>query len=173
MYFASLTLSHESILVYTILQCSCPSVLNSHEFSMFILHISATLLRLWQVPVCWMSTYCSVLIHCNSFIMFFGCLYPCSLHWTSSVCDTTCLFVPCLKLYLPFIWWLVCHCYDRFSSPVGRQNRDGSEVGGILTTAHRGFSGCTHRCAGKPKRRDQDRASPRRRGRARSGTAEE
>ena len=63
-------------------------------------------------------------------------------------------------------------CYDRFSSPVGRQNRDGSEVGEILTTAHREFGGCAHRCAGKPKRRDQDRASPRRRGHARSGTAE-
>ena len=35
-----------------------------------------------------MSTYRSVLIHRNSVIMFFGCLYPCSLHWTSSVCDT-------------------------------------------------------------------------------------
>ena len=35
-----------------------------------------------------MSTYHSVLIHRNSVIMFFGCLYPCSLHWTSSVCDS-------------------------------------------------------------------------------------
>ena len=63
-------------------------------------------------------------------------------------------------------------CYDRFSSPVGTENRDGSEVGGILTIAHREFGGCAHRCAGKPKCRDQDRASPRRRGRARLGTAE-
>ena len=63
-------------------------------------------------------------------------------------------------------------CYDRFSSPVGTENRGGSEVGEILTTAHREFGGCAHRCAGKPKRRDQDQASPRRRGRARSGTAE-
>ena len=67
---------------------------------------------------------------------------------------------------------LAANCYDRFSSPVGRQNRGGSEVGGILTAVHREFGGCAHRCAGKPKRRDQDRASPRRRGRARSGTAE-
>ena len=64
------------------------------------------------------------------------------------------------------------HCYDRFSSPVGTENRGGSEVGEILTAAHREFGGCVHRCVGKPKRRDQDRASPRRRGRARSGTAE-
>ena len=63
-------------------------------------------------------------------------------------------------------------CYDRFSSPVRTENRDGSEVEEILTTAHREFGGCAHRCAGKPKRREQDRASPRRRGRARSGTAE-
>ena len=35
-----------------------------------------------------MSPYRSVLIHHNSVIMFFGCLYPCSLHWTSSVHDT-------------------------------------------------------------------------------------
>ena len=64
-------------------------------------------------------------------------------------------------------------CYDWFSSPVGTENRGSSEVGGILTTAHREFSGCAHHCAGKPKRRDQDQASLRRRGRARSGTAEE
>ena len=63
-------------------------------------------------------------------------------------------------------------CYDRFSSPVGTENRGGSEVGGILTAAYREFGGCAHRCAGKPKRRDQDRASPRRRGRTRLGTAE-
>ena len=63
-------------------------------------------------------------------------------------------------------------CYDRFSSPVGTENRDGSEVEEILTTAHREFGGCAHHCVGKPKRRDQDRASPRRRERARSGTAE-
>ena len=69
-------------------------------------------------------------------------------------------------------FYLHSKCYDRFSSPVGRQNRGGSEVGEILTTAHREFGGCAHRCAGKPMRRDQDRASPRRRGRARSGTAE-
>ena len=63
-------------------------------------------------------------------------------------------------------------CYDQFSSPVGTENRDGLKVEEILTAAHREFSGCAHRCAGKPKRRDQDRASPRRRGHARSGTAE-
>ena len=63
-------------------------------------------------------------------------------------------------------------CYDRFSSPVGTENRDGSEVEEILTAVHREFGGCAHHCVGKPKRRDQDRASPRRRGRARSGTAE-
>ena len=27
-------------------------------------------------------------------------------------------------------------CYDRFCLPVGTEQRDGSEVGGILTTAH-------------------------------------
>ena len=27
-------------------------------------------------------------------------------------------------------------CYNQFSLPVGRWNRDGSEVRGILTTAH-------------------------------------
>ena len=64
-------------------------------------------------------------------------------------------------------------CYDRFSSPVGTENRGGLEVREILTTVHREFGGCTHCCTGKPKRREQDRASPRRRGRARSGTAEE
>ena len=53
------------------------------------------------------------------------------------------------------------------------QNRDGSEVGGILTTAHREFGGCAHCCAGKLKCREQDQASPRRRGHARSGIAEE
>ena len=61
------------------------------------------------------------------------------------------------------------------SSP--RRSGDGtensSEVGGILTTAHQEFGGCTHRCVGKPKHREQDRASPRRRGCARLGTAEE
>ena len=57
-------------------------------------------------------------------------------------------------------------CYDRFSSLVGTENRGGSEVRGILTTAYQEFSGCAHCCAGKPKRREQDRASPRRRGRA-------
>ena len=64
-------------------------------------------------------------------------------------------------------------CYDRFSSLVGTENRGGSEVEEILTAAHREFGGCAQRCAGKPKCRDQDRASPRRRGHARSGTAEE
>ena len=63
-------------------------------------------------------------------------------------------------------------CYDRFSSPVGDKTENGSEVGGILTTAHREFGGCTHCCAGKPKRREQDQADPRRRGHTRSGTAE-
>ena len=71
-----------------------------------------------------------------------------------------------LQVYVPF------NCYDQFSSPVGRRNRDGSEVGGILTTAHQGFGGCAHRCAGKPKHREQDRVSLRRRGCIRSGTAE-
>ena len=47
-------------------------------------------------------------------------------------------------------------CYDRFSSPVRMENRERSEVGGILTIAHREFGGCAHRCTGKPKRRDQD-----------------
>ena len=64
-------------------------------------------------------------------------------------------------------------CYDRFSSPVGTENRGGSEVEEILAAAHREFSGCAHRCVRKPKHREQDRASPRRRGRTRSGTAEE
>ena len=64
-------------------------------------------------------------------------------------------------------------CYDRFSSPVRTENRGGLEVRGILTTAHQGFGGCTHCCAGKPKCRDQDRASPRRRGHTQLGTAEE
>ena len=36
------------------------------------------------------------------------------------------------------------------------QNRDGSEVRKILTTVHREFSDCAHRCAGKPKCREQD-----------------
>ena len=49
-------------------------------------------------------------------------------------------------------------CYDRFSSPVGTENRGGSEVREILTAAHREFGGCAHCCAGKPKRREQDRA---------------
>ena len=48
------------------------------------------------------------------------------------------------------------NCYDRFSSPVGTENRDGSEVEEILTIVHRGFGGCTHRCAGKPKHREKD-----------------
>ena len=60
-------------------------------------------------------------------------------------------------------------CYDRFSLPVGDRTENGLEVGKILTAAHRKFSGC----AGKPKCREQDQASPRRRGHARSGTAEE
>ena len=64
-------------------------------------------------------------------------------------------------------------CYDRFSLPVGTENRGGSEVEEILTAAHREFGGCAHRCAGKPKRREQDRASLRRRGHTRLGTAEE
>ena len=63
-------------------------------------------------------------------------------------------------------------CYDQFSLPVGRQNRGGSGVREILTAVHQEFSGCAHCCVGKPKRRDQDRASPRRRGRTWSGTAE-
>ena len=63
-------------------------------------------------------------------------------------------------------------CYNRFPSLVGTENRGGSEVKEILTTAYREFGGCAHRCMGKPKRREQDRAGPRRRGRARSGTAE-
>ena len=63
-------------------------------------------------------------------------------------------------------------CYDWFSSPVGTENRGGSEVKEILTAAHQEFGGCAHRCVGKPKRREQDRADPRRRGCARSGTAE-
>ena len=50
-------------------------------------------------------------------------------------------------------------CYDRFSSPVGMENRGGSEVGEILTAAHQKFGGCAHRCVGKLKRREQDRAS--------------
>ena len=47
-------------------------------------------------------------------------------------------------------------CYDRFSSPVGTENRGGSEVEEILTAVHREFGGCAHRCTGKPKRREQD-----------------
>ena len=35
-------------------------------------------------------------------------------------------------------------------------NRDGSEVGEILTTVHQEFSGCAHCCMGKPKCREQD-----------------
>ena len=50
-------------------------------------------------------------------------------------------------------------CYDRFSSPVGTENGGGSEVEEILTAALREFGGCAHRCVGKPKRREQDRAS--------------
>ena len=72
-----------------------------------------------------------------------------------------------------FSFAIVATCYDRFSSPVGTENRGGSEVEEILTAAHREFGGCAHCCAGKPKRREQDQADPRRRGRARSGTAEE
>ena len=57
-------------------------------------------------------------------------------------------------------WYLSCGlawlCYDWFSSPVGTENRGGSEVGEILTAAHREFGGCAHRCAGKPKCREQD-----------------
>ena len=52
------------------------------------------------------------------------------------------------------------------------QNRDNSEIGEILTTAHREFGGCAHHCAGKPKRRAQDWASLRRRGCVWSGIAE-
>ena len=51
---------------------------------------------------------------------------------------------------------VVALCYDRFSSPVRTENRDGSEVGEILTAAHREFGGCAHRCTGKLKRREQD-----------------
>ena len=76
-----------------------------------------------------------------------------------------------LHLVMGFSWTVV-YCYDWFSSPVGRQNRGGSEVGEILTTVHREFGGCAHRCVGKLKCRGQDRASPRRRGCAQSGTAE-
>ena len=64
-------------------------------------------------------------------------------------------------------------CYNRFSLLVGTENKGGLEVREILTTVYREFSGCAHRCAGKLKRREQDRASPKRRGRVRSGTAEE
>ena len=63
-------------------------------------------------------------------------------------------------------------CYDWFSSPVRMENRGGSEVGKILTAAYQEFGGCAHRCAGKPERREQDRASQRRRGCARSGIPE-
>ena len=35
-------------------------------------------------------------------------------------------------------------------------NRDGSEIREILTTVHQDFGGCTHRCAGKLKHREQD-----------------
>ena len=63
-------------------------------------------------------------------------------------------------------------CYDWFSSPVRNGTENGSEVREIWTTAHQEFSGCTHCCAGKPKRREQDQANPRRRGHARLGTAE-
>ena len=53
--------------------------------------------------------------------------------------------------------YLILHfCYDQFSSPVGMENRGGSEVKEILTTAYREFGGCAHRCAGKLKRREQD-----------------
>ena len=62
-------------------------------------------------------------------------------------------------------------CYDQFSLPVRTENRGGSEVEEILTAVHRKFGGCAHRCAGKPKCRGQDQASPRRRGHAQSGTA--
>ena len=51
-------------------------------------------------------------------------------------------------------------------------NRDGLEVREILTTAHQEFDGCTHCCMGKPKCREQDQASLRRRGCVQSGTAE-
>ena len=34
-------------------------------------------------------------------------------------------------------------CYNRFSSPVGTENRGGLEVGEILTTAHQEFGGVT------------------------------
>ena len=44
------------------------------------------------------------------------------------------------------------------------QNRDGSKVGEILTTVHQEFGGCAHHHVGKPKCREQDQASPRRRG---------
>ena len=55
--------------------------------------------------------------------------------------------------------WTRTTCYDWFSSPVGTENRGGSEVEEILTAAYREFGGCAHRCAGKPKRREQDQAS--------------
>ena len=67
----------------------------------------------------------------------------------------------------------VASCYDQFSLLVGTENKGDSEVGEILTTAYREFGGCAHHCAGKPKRREQDQASLRRRGHVQSGTAEE
>ena len=64
----------------------------------------------------------------------------------------------CNKVTLPVISPLpdLDVCYNRFSSPVGTENRGGSEVEEILTAAHREFGGCAHRCAGKPKCREQD-----------------
>ena len=70
-------------------------------------------------------------------------------------------------------WWLTITVTTSFPCQSG-WNRDNSEVGEILTTAHWEFSGCAHCCVGKPKCREQDWASPRRRRRrVRLGTAEE
>ena len=99
-------------------------------------------------------------VRCSSFPAFQQCLcHP--NQWSG-----------CWVIHVFRLYGTVDLCYDRFSSPVGTKNRDGSEVGGILTTAHQEFGGCAHRCAGKPKCREQDRASLSRRGRAQSGTAE-
>ena len=109
-------------------------------------------------------------------------LYTIATQWNVSSCSSATLYLnPTFPLFhrkcgqhlreLSVFTRIGC-CYDRFSSPVGTENRGDSEVGGILTAAYREFGGCIHRCAGKLKRREQDRASPRRRGRTRSGTAE-
>ena len=48
------------------------------------------------------------------------------------------------------------HVTTSSSRRSGDGTENGSEVRGILTTAHQEFSGCAHRCVGKPKRREQD-----------------